>query len=388
MAYLFATRGLEIPYPDDVLFVHRAVYRWALRLERAIAAAGLGRLSEANADLRKVLEEPGLPAEIDEYARQRLTYIGGGRSSATDGGAPVLSALVPGLRIGEIKLQVTPAWPHFNPSIAPDGDGFRMIVRTANYSIERGVLHADGVLHNVNYLVSLDQGLAAASIEQIVDRSSGPVRYPTLYQGYEDCRLVKVGDSWYATATACDLNPIDLRQMVLLHLEGAGIAEVLPLAAPHPERHQKNWMPFVVEGGLHFVYSCGPTVVLGCQPATGRIQEVAESPAPHFASELRGGSQGVKVDDGFLFAVHEVDRSGSVLRYLHRFVLLDDAMTLAAASRPFRFTSDRVEFCAGAARRDGDLILSFGVSDAAAGLAVMPLAGALGLLEPVDAQRS
>ena len=27
-----------------------------------------------------------------------------------------------------------------------------MIVRTANYAIERGVLHAEGVLHNINYM--------------------------------------------------------------------------------------------------------------------------------------------------------------------------------------------------------------------------------------------
>lgn len=385
VAYLFATRGLEIPYPTDLLFVHRWIYEWGLRLERAMAAAGLGRLDEARADLRKLIKEPRLPPEIEEYARRRLSDLGGPAARPADGDreGQVLSALAPSLRIGEIKLQVTPAWPHFNPSIAPDGDGFRMIVRTANYSIERGVLHADGVLHNINYLVELDHNLAATGVEQMVDRSVGPTRYPTPYAGYEDCRLVQAGGSWYATATVCDLNPIELREMVLLRLEGTEIAEVLPLAAPHPDRHQKNWMPLVIEDSLHFVYSCGPTIVLRCDPGNGDVQTVAEHDAPGFAADLRGGSQGVRVDDGYLFVVHEVDRSGSMLRYLHRFVLLDESLRLAAASRTFRFTSDRVEFCAGMARRDGDLVLSFGVSDAAAGLAVVSLPEALGLLEPL-----
>ena len=78
---------------------------------------------------------------------------------------------LPGLQIGEIKLDVRPAWPCFNPSIARDGDGFRMIVRTANYEIERGVRHAEGILQNINYLVELDAALAVTNIKPIVDRS-------------------------------------------------------------------------------------------------------------------------------------------------------------------------------------------------------------------------
>jgi glycosyltransferase involved in cell wall biosynthesis/predicted GH43/DUF377 family glycosyl hydrolase len=387
VAYLFATRGAEIPYPEDLLFVHRWVYQWGLLLERAIAAAGLGMLSQARADLRALLKQPQLPPEIEDYARQRLAHIGGPRSLPGGGEGQALSSLAPSLRIGEIKLQVTPAWPHFNPSIAADGDGFRMIVRTANYSIERGVLHADGVLHNINYLVWLDHALAAVGVEPIVDRSSGLTRYPTPYQGYEDCRLVNAGGTWYASATVCDLNPVELREMVLLRLQGAEITEALPLPALHSDRHQKNWMPLVIDGALHFVYSCGPTVLLRCDPASGHVEKIAESRAPRFAANLRGGSQGVAVNGGFLFVVHEVDRSGSMLRYLHRFVLLDEQLALAAASRPFRFTSDRVEFCAGMARRDEDLVLSFGVSDAAAGLAVVSGEEVLGLLEPAGKDR-
>lgn len=387
-AHMFATRGLEIAYPTDVLFIHRWVHDWGLLLERAIAAAGLGLLGPARRDLSALLGRPRLPPEIDEYVRARLDYLsdrpGRGAGDGVDRLAPRLATLAPSLRVGEIRLDAKPAWPTFNPSIARDGDGFRMILRTANYAIERGVLHAEGILHNINYMLALDADLGVTSVEPIADRSSGLRRYRSEIQGYEDCRLVQLGETWYATATACDLNPDDRREIALLRFDGSDIAEVRPLIGPHPERHEKNWMPLVVNGELLLLYRCGPTIVLRCDPASGELERLAESDAPDFADELRGGSQGVPVVGGHLFVVHEVDRSTSALRYLHRFLLLDERLVLAAASQPFTFTSDRVEFCAGMARRDDELVLSFGVSDAAAGLAVVSLAEALDLLEAPD----
>jgi glycosyltransferase involved in cell wall biosynthesis/predicted GH43/DUF377 family glycosyl hydrolase len=391
VAHMFANRGLEIPYPSDLLFIHRWVYEWGLLLERAMAAAGLGQLAAARRDLRAVLGRPDLPPETEDYVRQRLAHISGGRAAryhvTASGGPPPLALLAPSLRIGEIKLEVKPAWPYFNPSIAANGSGFQMIVRTANYAIERGVLHAEGILHNINYMVALDEGLCVTSVDPIVDRSSGLRRYPSRIQGYEDCRLVRVAEDWYATATVCDLNPIDRREIALLRFEGPDIAEVRALAGPHPDRHEKNWMPLVIDGKLHIVYSCAPTTVLRCDPVSGELEPLVESRAPKLADEFRGGSQGVPVNDGHLFVVHEVDRSGSVLRYLHRFILLDSQLALAAVSQPFRFTSDRVEFCAGMAQHNDELVLSFGVSDAAAGLAVVSLPEVLGLLETVSHDR-
>ena len=235
-----------------------------------MAAAGLGPLEQARADLGALLACSALPPEIEDYARARLDHLGGGRRGGSAHGAPErLATLAPSLRIGEIRLDAKPAWPTFNPSIARDGDGYRMIVRTANYAIERGVLHAEGVLNNINYMLSLDADLGVRSVEAIGDRSSGVRRYRSQIQGYEDCRLFHVQGGWWATATVCDLNPIDRREMALLRFEGSEIAEVQPLLSPHPERHEKNWMPFVVADELLLLYRCGPTIVLSCDPGSG-----------------------------------------------------------------------------------------------------------------------
>lgn len=383
-AHMFASRGLEVSYPSDILFVERWVYEWGLRVERARAAAGLGRIQEARDDLTTLLASAQLPGHVEENLRRRIDSLATRRSVAGAEGpdAPRLSSLAPSTRLAEIKIDVKPAWPEFNPSIAPAGDGFRMIVRTANYAIERGVLDDEGVLLNVNYLVTLNGQLGVETIEPIVDRSSGVERYPSRVQGYEDCRLFELDGRWYASATVCELNPSERREIALLALDGAQISSVQRLTGPDPQRHEKNWMPLVVGGALHFVYSCGPTRVLRCEPLSGRTHVARETKGPEIAKGFRGGSQGVAVHDGHLFAVHEVDASGRALRYLHRLALLDRRFELSAISPAFTFTTDRVEFCAGMARRGDELILSFGVSDAAAGLAVLDVDEAVALLEP------
>jgi hypothetical protein len=393
-AHLFAGRGLELPYPDDILFVHRWVYEWGLGLEHAVAADHLGYPDEAEDDLRQLLQHDGLPPTIERFVHARLDDLGsayagpvpqGGERAGPD--APLrLVALAPSTRIGEIRIDVEPAWPPFNPSIAADGDGFALIVRTANYRIRKGVLHADGVLRNINYRVALGPDLAVREIE-VLDEPAAAAdtrRYPSEITGFEDCRLIEVDGRWYATATTCEFNPINRREIALLALDGAEITAAHALEGPEPGRHEKNWMPFTIGGELHIVYSLGPTVVYRCDPASGTLTRVAEHDAPALASSLRGGSQGVRVEGGVLFAAHRVTVVAGERRYIHHLVLLGDDLRLEAISPPFTFTADPVEFCAGMARRGDELVLSFGVSDVAAGLAVVSLDEALALLAPVS----
>lgn len=383
LAHLFSTRGLAIPYPGDTLFVHRNVYEWGLRLERALAADGLGRSDEARDDLLHLLRHADLPREVERRVAQALVDLRGG-GQGVGGAVPRLASIAPSTRIGEIELDVSPAWPSFNPSIAADGAGFRMIVRTANYEIERGVLHADGVLQNINYLVQLDDALSVTSIEPIVDRSTGVERYPSAVQGYEDCRLFEVDGRWCASATSSEFNANERREIVLLAFDGPDVTSVIPLPGPTPDRHEKNWMPVVLDGRLHFVYSCAPTILLRCDTEHGTLELTSEQPAPDTAEEFRGGSQGLPLDDGgHLFVIHQVDRSGRRPQYVHRFIRLDEGHTLIAVSAPFTFAAEPVEFCAGMARHGDDLVLSFGVSDAASGVAVVSLAEAIGLLDEV-----
>jgi glycosyltransferase involved in cell wall biosynthesis len=394
VAHLFAHKGLEISYSADLLFVHRWIYEWGLRLEHAVAAGRLGRRGEALDDLRILVDGPPLPEHVQTFVagqldelEERPTAGPGTGARRASRGPRRLGTLASSLRIGELKLDVRPSWPVFNPSITADGDGFRMIARTANYRINDGVVHDDGMLRNINYLLHLDRDLAVSSIEPL-DDSTDVLRYPSRIHGYEDCRLIEVGGEWFASATVCELNPIERREIALLSIEGSTVTRVGALDGPQPGRHEKNWMPFVVDGVLHFVYSCSPTVILRCESATWDITLVRRSATSESMAGLRGGSQGVPLGDGsFLFAVHEVDRTGERPIYVHRFVHLAEDGHFDGMTEPFTFTSDPVEFCGGMAKHEGGLVLSFGVSDAAAGLAVLDLREVRELLVPLETKK-
>jgi glycosyltransferase involved in cell wall biosynthesis len=387
-AHLYAARGLELPYPDDILFVHRSVYDWELLFELSIAAYWIGDVDAALAANDRLLGERNYPPDIHRYVVENrdhcLRALGRPRDRAAV--EPLLGELAPSAVFGEIRLEVEPVWPQFNPSIAADGEGgFRAIVRTAGYRVEDDIYFAlgdDGTIRTINYLVELDHHLSVRRVAPLAEEGDDVPRFPSPVVGHEDCRLIRTPAGWVATATVRDRNPGSICEVALLRLEGDAVSAVRVLAGPSPERHEKNWMPFLAGGELHFLYSCAPTVVLRCDPASGSLSVVSEDAGPAEARPLRGGSQGIAVEGGTLFVAHEVAPEPGPRRYLHRLLLLGDDFRVSELSESFRFEGARIEFCAGLAPHEGDLLLSYGVDDARAAIARVPAAELLALLRP------
>ena len=119
---------------------------------------------------------------------------------------------------------------------------------------------------------------------------------------------------------------------------------------------------------------CGETVPalgqgtwhIGDDPV-GRRVDVHARAEPMLALEhLRGGSQLVPFEGGWLAVTHEVIALDEhQRRYLHRFVAFDRALRVAALTEPFRLSDEPIEFAAGLAyEREGDLLhVSYGVQD-------------------------
>jgi tetratricopeptide (TPR) repeat protein len=68
-AHLFASRGLDRPKPDDLLFVSSWIYRWGLLFEYSITAYWAGDPRAALAACDRLLAVPDLP---DEFRRQTV----------------------------------------------------------------------------------------------------------------------------------------------------------------------------------------------------------------------------------------------------------------------------------------------------------------------------
>ena len=293
----------------------------------------------------------------------------------------------------DLGFDVEDGWRVANPTIAADGDGFRVVVRLLNYDVIRDrhvSTAADGVFRTRNVLLTTDRDLAVTSTAELVPSvPPQPPVFPSMIVGVEDLRLVQVDDRWRALAAVRDRNPRNAPEMALLTLDGHRVESMIVLPSPRWGVPQKNWVPFLHDGALHLVQSCAPTVVLRADVATGACAVVATHPGPDGAERmhLRGGSQAIEVDDGWVFVAHEVSWPEGVVKYRHRFVLLDRSFAIRSQSTHFAFEHDGREFCAGMARRDGDLVVTYGVENAAARAVVVPMDSVLGMLEPVTPAR-
>lgn len=73
LAYLFASRAVQVPYPDeDIIFVDRGIYEWGCLLERSIAAWWVGDRETAYLDSLALLAFEGLPAHVREPVETNL----------------------------------------------------------------------------------------------------------------------------------------------------------------------------------------------------------------------------------------------------------------------------------------------------------------------------
>lgn len=391
-AYRFARRGLALPVPDDLLFVHRDAYEWELLEELAIAAYWIGEPGQALDACDRLLEEGLLPESMREHveSNRRLCLdaaVTRGLASDDADRVSALAALIPAIRFAELRLEVEPDWPRLNPSIVARAGGFLSTVRTANYRVlpdhRYESLSEDGRIRTLNYLADLGPDLRLEAVRPLVDADPGPRRPEAAILGYEDVRLIATPAGLWGIATVADRNPEGRLEMALLRIDGDRVTEARVLPGPDPQRHERNWMPFLRDERLHLVYSLGPTKVYECDPESAALTLVSERPAPAWAAGLRGGSQGVEVPGGTLFCVHEVLFAPKGRHYVHRFALLDSDLRLSALSPRFTFADERLEFCAGLAPHGDDLVISFGVADSHAGLATISQHDILALMTPV-----
>lgn len=386
LAAVLAEAGLALPVPTDHLFVHLDVYDWGLRAERGFSRLGAGLLDTALEDFDAVLAQPSLDAEtrgIIEGARWRCLPADF-EEVDEPGFDPLLETLAPSAQFAELRYDAVPDWPRFNPSIVATDDGFTVIVRNANYQLltpGHRMLDDTRETRTVNHLLQLTAELEIQSVHQLVDRTDR-VKHPTPILGFEDCRLIQVGSVLHAVASVRDADPDAWWTMMLLTLDGHDVVRAEEIPPPADRRPEKNWAPFVDGDELRLVYRWGPLQVID---RAGRLV-VDDSRTTDAARCWRGGSQGVVWRNGWLFVVHEVEHS-TLRRYRHRFVHLGSDGAVAA-SPTFTFTGHRIEFAAGLAIVDGQVLITLGVGDkvpALVGLDVADVDALLLLVVPASA---
>ncbi|MGI9253630.1 MAG: hypothetical protein ACR2J8_07780, partial [Thermomicrobiales bacterium] len=356
---------------------------WERLYRRTIDAYYEGALAEGQRVCDQLLSMAGVPGIAVGSTRRNMVHY-----------APVLRDSLEGYRDRPLLVPLEPGWSAFNPSIAANGDGFLVTVRTSNYIFEPPTTYypADGtgVVRTKYQLLDFDADLRQIGDPRpLVDLTRDDGMLDILVRDNEDLRPFRLGDRWLGTAATwrrMNEAPHRMIRYGLFDLDLAAPSMGNPrwLSDGSHGFHEKNWMPAVSGGELFFLYAIGPTIVLRCDPDSGTLGIVASHPTPGVLFEARGGPPLLPFEDGFLTLSHEVSYWENGARaYLHRLIRFGPDFAVTHATHPFRFHGESIEYAIGLAQCRDRLVATFGTMDHDAWMAELPLPGMLDLLQPV-----
>jgi tetratricopeptide (TPR) repeat protein len=382
LAALFAVRALELPCPDDTLFVHQQVYQWQLWEEIMIS----GYYEPKYRDLgfgacERLLARRAHSATFYEYVARNETFYLPPHPVIRRGRFDVPSAW-----LEEDSTEFHPT----NPCIAQLADRTWVNVRLVNYRQTGGhdyVAPGDGVIRTRN--LGLEWNRVTGQIESTREVSGMPPLWPQLtrIRGFEDVRWIEHQGRLWFTAT-CHQVPgaADRCRVVLGRMNQPldAVEHVVPLSYAGAREVEKNWLPWSVAGELLLIYGYEPLTVLSVNLESGETRVRGQSFATFRAERFRGSGAPVPMSGRagrWLALVHEVARRDAARIYAHRWVELDVDAGLSAYSRPFVFDHMGVEYAAGLLDNgDGTLTVTYGYEDREARWAMVEWASVISSL--------
>ncbi len=360
-AFLFAEKGVRIPYPKDVLFVEQWMHDWGFLEELSILGSYNDQtkpIGFSACDKLSLMKEA--PTQVRETARRNLFWYLKPLKE--------LAKSFTAVRIPDLNPDRT--YVNTNPSVALVGGALKAIVRTVSYRIRLdGTYDYNGLqsIRTTNYLTDIDP---AGDVTKVVEIQR-PVGFPAPVRSdvldVEDLRLIPVYGGLWANGCVLEQNEHCWREQFLMRInqetgEATDWRRIDPVGVP--KRNEKNWMPMLDGGGLKWMYAPGHVMT-----DSGNFISAQE---PAIAVDtFSGGGQVVELDGGYLAIIHEAkpDPTNGKRYYQHRFVWFDRNYMLQKVSPPFVFFDRQIEFAAGLTRLDDKVIVSFGVLDREAWIA-------------------
>lgn len=275
-------------------------------------------------------------------------------------------------------------WSAFNSSIMLSNEGeYWLAFRSSNYyfSIETGSIRlTDTSLNgpttaNKLFLVKLNKNtwqFEEDTLKQIDTKSvksylKRDVEDPRLFwDGYDYCITATVFEKGFRIAKIC--------KIVLESLENPKVVAFSMLEPLDENVPEKNWMPIhksSVDTQIDFIHSSHVLI------SRSKFLHKEKNPV---TKSFRGGSQVLPFDENTNIAIiHEAEHyyidkfnpisfgtKVKVLKYSHRFVLMDNDYNIIKISDKFVMTDkEGFDFVAGMAPTDNGYVISFGRSDVA-----------------------
>jgi predicted GH43/DUF377 family glycosyl hydrolase len=284
-----------------------------------------------------------------------------------------------------------------NPSVYVDNGKVIMNLRHCQYTIyhaEKGIFEHqygplvylnpenDITLTTKNFFCELDEKMNIVKSTK-VDTSKLDVKPIWEFIGLEDARVVRWSGKLYLCGVRRDTTTNGVGRMELSEIEVSAdsVKEIsrvrIDAPAPNTSYCEKNWMP-ILDKPYHFIKWTNPTEVVKADPVTGACETVVlQELNAGYSGNIRGGSQVIPWEDGYLCLNHitylfksELQRKNA--RYRHVFTKLDKDFKIQKVSKEFSFMEGEIEFACGMAQLNDDLLITFGFQDNASFLLKTP----------------
>lgn len=377
-AWSLCLKANAIPYPmKDTMFIEYQIYTYSLPYEISILAFYAKEIDRGMAASNALLLQSSgpVPYDIISSTQKNVHFYMSQLAEITH------MPIHPDPKYGS-------GWNAMNPCVHNCGhDGLAIVVRHVNYLVSSGLQYSlngrPGVQISNENPIETKTSLArihsttgtevelsdfvSIEIPPGVHHKEGNV------QGVEDIRMVWFKDECWFLGTTRSLSPNQTNSMVLFTKDMLCV-----LSGPFENRCEKNWLPFVHDDCLCFLYSYEPFVVaqFDCETKSLEFKVIAQPfVGQSRLHNLRGSAAPVKDRDGnYLFVVHEVlsDRDYP-RRYVHRFCRMDSALRITGLSFPFFLSGAHViEYVAGMAMVEDTIYISWGEGDARAYISTLP----------------
>lgn len=367
LAYIFSKFGSSIPFLEDQL--HFTSFRfepYQFEEELSIVSYYTPFKEDGYRAASNLVLKRGVPYSIRHQTYCNLLYYV----------QPLEKAVYFPIEINLPWVRENIPYRPMNPSILKTTEGYDVICRTVNYT-QTGAKDFQtyddlGVYRSKNFLLRYDREFDLLEQKEIIDESFHEKFGCSRVQGFEDCRIFELNQQLCFTCTTTDTNPtgsfqISFCEIGASYLENYAPVEFLqPLKGPDPYRCEKNWLPFIEDGQLKFVYQYDPFTIYQADLKTGDCTKTYQYQPQYDFSSFRGSAGPVDFDGGRLILVHEVVfQSDGQRSYLHRFVFLSRDWVVMKFSKPFVFKHVGVEYCCGMSLdHSGDkMLLPIGIED-------------------------
>ncbi len=278
-----------------------------------------------------------------------------------------------------------------NPSVLVVDGKILVNIRNVNYTLYHSELsrfehmwgplsyiHPENDMHlrTINYVAELNDNLDIVHYTKIDTSKFDNYEPKWEFVGLEDCRLVQWNDKLYVCGVRRDTTTNGQGRMELseIIIDGLTVKEVsryrIPGPPPDDEYCMKNCTP-IVDKPFHLLKWTNPTALMKFDPSGGETEVIETRSSIQARNDMRGGSQVIPFNDGYLTLIHETDLYNSEqgrkdATYRHRFVYWNKDFQIQKTSKLFSFLNIKIEFCCGMAEYQDNFLITFGAQDNAA----------------------